>query len=146
MNKSTSNSTSSAIDSIDITVRLLFLFVHILYFITVFLSKELKKCSYINLHQINLVGLIVSINFCLWINNATPTSQLCSVSEAVWAICRFARFYSVLSLALHRFITVKWKALSVKWSLISIGVVWLLSLGLFLVIKHSAQVGSGKKN
>jgi len=82
MNNSTNDTNPTLINLIniiEIIVRILFLTSPILYFVFVGISKELKKLTYINMHHINLKGLVTSVHFCVWINkyNWTITHKSC---------------------------------------------------------------------
>ena len=123
----------------DYSARVFCLVIHSIYFIIVAISRDLKKMSLIHVHHVNFIGLLSSIHYCIWIAWSQPStgnelinSVLCSISETVWALCKFARCYAILTLAIYRVVAVfrvnyfKKLVKSIKIYLISCILVWLI--------------------
>lgn len=156
INESSTTSIYGFMNDFDNITRVLLLVSHILYFIIVFLFKEFQKISYFHMTHTNLIGVLTGIHYCIWINKVLPTFEdqnlndvLCSISEACWAIFKYARAYSILILAAYRYLAVFKSQLynqickSVKFTLISSGLIWLISAVIFLIAKYSGQSLSG---
>lgn len=141
---------------IDNTFRVILFISHIIYFLFVFLYKEFRNISYYQIHHSNLIGLITSIHYCLWINRTEIIKRdqplealLCTMAEISWILFRQARAYSILVLAIYRYIAVYHLGVfkriieSYKYSLISSSSVWIISSVIFLIGKYSTNVTAG---
>lgn len=154
------NSTNSSVtpnifgfmNDIDNASRMILLATHTLYLFIVIFFKEFQKVSYFNMTHINIIGFLTGIHYCLWINKKFPTFDdiklneiLCSVSEVVWAVFKYARAYSILVLAVYRYIAVyRAKSFSqisrsIVYAVLSSVLVWLVSGIIFLIAKYSGQ-------
>lgn len=97
----------------DTFVRFLGLFSNIFYFLVLITWKQKQKLDYFHVHHLNFVGLIVRILVVSWAFNFYPTFEnqslnrvLCFVSETLWGTLKHVRAYSILLLAIHRYIAV----------------------------------------
>ena len=117
MNSLISNKTNETIlripflNDIDNMTRGIMLTVHVIYFVAVSIFKDFQSIAYFNINHINLIGLLTGIHYCIWINSTIFYNQIisysfCSISEATWAILKFARTYSILTLAIYRYLAV----------------------------------------
>lgn len=151
-----SNSTSNS-DSItyimnyfDIIARCVCLVTHSIYFLFVILMKDFQKLSYLNMHHTNFTGLLSGILYCAWINNTSLKFSdenlndfLCSLSEFCWPVFRYARAYSLLALAIYRYLAVfhtnlfKKVSVSIKYHLFLAASCWIISIAIFIISKYS---------
>lgn len=136
--------------AIDYTSRLLCLFTHLLYFLTLLLNKELHERSMLHKHHTNLTGLLIGLYYCAWIGSSSPktgnkimNNTVCALAEAFWAVIKYARGYSYLALIMTRFLAVFRSNLFNKLissnlkTFLSILSVWLASIFLFCVAKFA---------
>lgn len=148
---------NDAFSTIDNIFRVLLLATHLFYFVIVLLFREYQKISFINMHHTNVIGLLTGLHYCLWINketiafeNQTLDNILCNISEASWAILKYARAYSIAVLALFRYLAVfkgqifNRIANSIKYSLESVVSVWLISGLIYLIAKFSTNAEHGE--
>lgn len=159
MNTTNSTKTLSAteiLNTIDILFRCLFLSTHVVYFVIVFLFKEFHKLSYFNMHHSNFIGLALSILYCSWIGETQSNIQdfalreiFCTISEISWALFRTARAYSILALAVYRYLAVHDGKTFTKISksrsyyLMTGLLVWLIPLMIFVIFKFSFHTTHG---
>lgn len=87
---------------VDYSFRGLCFVIHAIYFLIVLFTKELQKISLIHMHHTNLIGLLTGFHYSIWIawvQPATPYPELnvvlCTISDAFWAIIKYARCYSI---------------------------------------------------
>ena len=143
-------------DFLDYACRVLCLVVHAAYFVIVLSCKDLRKISLIHMHHTNLIGLLTAIHYCIWIAWTEPSTGneqlndiLCSISEAFWALSKFARCYSILNLALYRMVAVfrvtlfKKIVKSIKIYAVSTIMVWVVSGVIFVIAKFSSHTLPG---
>jgi hypothetical protein len=137
---------------IDYSIRVVATLIHVFYFLIVFKSNELKKRTYIFLHHVNLVSLIYCIHYTCYIGNRYPNfSQiwlnhlLCTLSELLWMNLKLMRMYSIILLAIYRYIGVYKNSLfkeinkKSKYIYFLIALTWLISIILTLILKFSLQ-------
>lgn len=112
--------------------------------------------SLIHMHHTNFIGLLTAVHYCVWIawitpstGNATINNIVCSISEAFWAVTKFARSYSILVLAIYRLVAVfritlfKRIVKSVRIYVITVLAVWLVSAVIFICAKFSSFTEPG---
>lgn len=137
---------------LDISIRFLSVFVHIVYALIVFNVKKLRNCSYLLMHHVNLVSFFYVLHFMAFINHRTLLfgnmvileKVMCTISELIWSIFRYLRTYSILLLAIYRYISVHniqllRKIKSKKNLLLIIFSTWLLCTILTLILKFSLR-------
>lgn len=157
VSQNVSDITYSLPKEVDYSMRVIALLFHIFYFSIVFVFKELQNISFIQMHHTNLIGFITTIHYTSWIKSNAPefndenlNNFFCSLSEATWALTKHARAYSILILAIYRVVAVfkmnfyKKIANSIKFTIFSILIVWLISGFIFLISKYSTHVMPGK--
>lgn len=160
MENQTNSSTSTLIIQLppwtDYSFRIVFLLVHLAYFLVVGLFRELQKISLIHVHHTNLIGLLTGMHYCIWIawsrpvtGDALADSILCHISEAFWALSKVARCYSILILAVYRLIAVyrinlfKRILKSTRVYFLSIFLVWLFPALIFVLSKFVSRSQPG---
>ena len=134
----------------DYCVRVISLLVHIFYFLFIFKIKEFQSRQMIYLHNVNLVGLIYSIQYAAFITNQTASlgdpwlnDLICLMVSMIWMILKYARMYSLLLLAAFRYTSVyKIKfhrefTRSLFKMIMSIVFTWVFSLVISLILKYS---------
>lgn len=156
----TSNNTTSFVATalnqyvnyIDFAVRSYDLVIHIIYFSYILLKKncELRSRTYLFLHNINISTLAISLVYVAYINNRSPSfandtlnSVLCELTELFWSLIKYARVFSLLLLAVYRFIGCFYVRIFKKinsklvyiYGLISIS--WIISLIIPIIFKFS---------
>lgn len=144
------------LDILDNIVRCFFLATHIFYVLIIILFKEYQKVSYFNMHHTNIIGLLHAIHYVAWINQTHPTFRneylnnvVCVMSEITWAVLKNARAYSIVVLAVFRYIAVFKSQLfskivnSLKFTLLSALFVWIVSPLIFVIAKYSSNTNPG---
>ncbi|CAF0906131.1 unnamed protein product [Brachionus calyciflorus] len=134
---------------IDHTFRYASVLVHIVYFIVMILSKELKKRTFLFTNH----ACLVSVVYCLItlyftfndhpsFGNETINEIICSIIEIGWIFSSYIRMYSILLIAVYRYIAVfnvkLYKTINYSnFYLISpIIVVWFISISLPFISKY----------
>ncbi|RNA17264.1 hypothetical protein BpHYR1_010238 [Brachionus plicatilis] len=144
------SNTSLVTNYIDIAVRFVSVCVHLVYAAIVLNVKKLRNSSYMLMHHVNLVSFIYVLQYMAFIsqrtllfgNLITLEIVLCTISELSWSVFRFLRTYSILLLAIYRYISVNNIQLLRKLNrkknlLLIICCTWLAALLLTLVLKFS---------
>lgn len=147
---------TDVLNVIDIIIRVTFLSTHISYFIMIFLFKEFQKLSYLNMHHSILIGLFLSILYCSWIaetesliSDSILRNLFCTISEVCWALFRMARAYSILALAVYRYLAVysgpTFKKISKSkiYIFLTVFLVWIFPIFIFVIFKFSFQTYPG---
>ena len=130
MNESTStskisNSTQPPIDyvnivlnNINIIVAIITLVLHLVYFIIVIFSDELKKRTYLYANHAIAASIFYPILMTIYLfisypNTADPNLNriLCTLTEIGWVFTKYIRMYSILLIALYRYLAVFY----IKW-------------------------------
>ena len=128
MNETTSkitNSTEPPIDyvnivlnNINIVVAIITLVLHLVYFIIIIFSEELKKRTYLYANHAILASIFYPILLTIYLfisypNTADPNINriLCTLTEIGWVFSRYIRMYSILLIALYRYLAVFY----IKW-------------------------------
>ena len=157
-NSSSSNATNAAAYDaffdisikIDIGFRCSAVFIHFLFLVVLIFSPSLHKKTFLFANHATLVNSFYALSMFSYIWNdhpsfpsATLNDILCSISEIAWIFSSYIRAYSMLLLAIYRYLAtfkINWfKKLNESnlylWSLIVL--VWLLSFALPLISKYS---------
>lgn len=144
-----------ALDALDITLRMANLMAQIFYFVAVFFLKDLQCLPQVPMHHTNAIGLINAIHYCFWIEADQPTFSIkflneffCTLSEVLWAVTKYARAYSILTVAVFRYIgvtqlTLYKKLTTVKYTTISILINWLIASLVYLISKYATNTTYG---
>ncbi|RNA35411.1 hypothetical protein BpHYR1_037189 [Brachionus plicatilis] len=144
-----------AMDFLDMALRMANLLAQIFYFVAVIFLKDLQCLPQVPMHHTNAIGLINAIHYCFWIQADEPNFSstflndfFCTLSEVLWAVTKYARAYSILTVAVFRYIgvtrlTLYKKITSVKIIILSILINWLIAAVIFLVSKFSAKTTHG---
>lgn len=87
--------------------------IHLFYFFIIAISKSLQKRTFFYTNHANIVSsfyLILSVGYIpsQYPNMGNPTIDrlMCSISEILWIFTSYIRFYSILLIALYRFLSV----------------------------------------
>ena len=141
---------------VDYVNRVVSSLMFIIYLVFVILLKELRTLNLLYVHHANFVGFIFVLMYMIYFTSSVPTTkdpvlfdQLCTATETIWGVVKYLRGYSVLLIALYRFMAVfyieQFKTLNKSYALISapIAVVWVLSVVLFLSTKFGFQTTYG---
>ena len=106
-------SLNQSVNYIDYAVRIYDLIIHIIYFSYILLKKncELRSRTYLFLHNINISTFTISLIYVLYINNRAPSfandtlnAVLCELTELFWSLIKYGRVFSLLLLAIYRYI------------------------------------------
>lgn len=124
--------------------------VHLIYFVLVALVKELRKKPLIYIHNAVLVSILYPLGILVFqyvnpaaINNRNFVTVLCSAFEYFWPVSVYMRMYSILLIAIHRYLAVfhlevfKRVNNSVWIQLAPIAITWLVSFALTAINKYS---------
>jgi hypothetical protein len=149
---SIANTFEISIHYLDIISRFMVLFSNITYFIIIFSFKKLKNITYFQMHHVNLIGLIQGIILTSWSFNIYPAigdpildAILCYISEILWGTLKHIRAYSVLVLAMYRYVAVfnatyfKTFSKCYKYLILSSLFVWLIPFILYFITKYSTN-------
>ncbi len=134
----------------DDLTRILVLLVYIIYFLLVAWLKPFRTRNYLYLHHVNLIAFLFSIHLVAYLRTrSSPIDYIdllppsvCYASELAWSTSKYLRMYSLLLLAIYRFMAVFkiefYKKLNKKpFNLFSVIIlVWFLSLGFSLTLKY----------
>lgn len=140
------------INELNLISRFAFLFINILYFVIIIPMKRTRKLIYFQIHHINFISLVQSILATSWTFSAYPEFHndylneiLCFISETLWGSLKYNKEYSILILAIHRYIAIfkpilykKIVKKSLKYSLFSALFSWIISIFIFLISKYSS--------
>ena len=101
------------------------------------------------MHHVNIVSFFYVIHYVAYFNQRTVKigthlgGVLCQISEFIWGIQKFLRTYSILLLAIYRYLAVYqinyYRKLNNKpiYMFISIGFIWFISILITLILKLS---------
>nr|QVK45853.1 G protein-coupled receptor [Proales similis] len=108
---------------IDYAVRSVSVVVHVVYFLMIILTRALRRCSLLYLHQLNFVGFLLSLHAAAYIGSLRPAfasewlnEKLCFASEILWTTLGSMRSWSLLLLAALRHTAVFRVNLHKKWN------------------------------
>ena len=145
-----------AINFIDNASRVVSLTFHVVYFVIVFSHRKLMTINHFHMHHVNIIGLMVAIHYCCWINSVelnlsdpTANKMLCSLAEMCFGVFRFSRMYAVLVLAVHRVIAVffvnsyKTVCESKRYTALSAVLVWVAGALVFIAGKYGGNTVPG---
>ena len=161
MNTTTSNSTQPPIDyvnialnNISIVVAIITLALHLVYFLIIFLSDELKKRTFLYANHAIVASifypiLMTTYSFISYPNTADPNLNriFCTVSEIGWIFSNYIRMFSILLIALYRYLAVFYITWYKKINdslvlLISpLVLIWVISIGFPIAAKFMFQTG-----
>ncbi|CAF1001316.1 unnamed protein product [Brachionus calyciflorus] len=133
----------------DLTIRMISLIIHIIYFIILLKVKNLQTRTYIYMHHVNFISLFYILHYVVYFNNRTVILDhssriihiLCETSEIVWGVQKLLRTYSILLLAFYRYLAVYNQNLYRKLNktpifiFTSIAITWIFSLAFTYVFK-----------
>lgn len=147
MNSSSQNKTyqSPILTTISISVDYICVIIHIFYCIFMFWSSRLRRKTQLYANHANAVSIIFITTTLISKYNPTllySNEAFCSIMEISWIFSKYIRMYSILLIAIYRFISVynlSWfKAINRSYInlLIPIIVVWFLSISLPLASKY----------
>lgn len=137
---------------IDFVSRSYSCLIHILYFLYVALKKnsELRLRSCLFLHNINLVTLLIAILYVIYIPVRSPSFAdpilndiLCNITEYLWSLLKYCRVFSLLLLAVYRYIACMnvqlYKRINSRLRNLYAQIIgcWLISLLIPLIFKFS---------
>ena len=126
--------------------------VHLCYFLYIGLARkcELRRRSYLYLHNVNIATFMVSIIYMAYIPYSQPSFSdkytnrvLCLLTELAWSCLKYARVYSLLLLAIYRFIGCFYVRLYKKinsrlvFIIGSILLCWFVSIGIPTIFKFA---------
>lgn len=133
----------------DIVVRFISLVLHIIFILVFIVSKSYRISSLLFINNANIVSFLYTGLMCSYSFSRYPAFQnenlnkiLCSISEILWASMKYLRVYSILLIAVYRYIAVfKMKLFkkinkSVKLIISPILVLWIATLVVPVAIKY----------
>jgi hypothetical protein len=131
--------------------RALSLLIFTVYFLAIFFINDLRNKNLLYVHHANFVGFLFCLIYAFYSSNLKfeLNRTLCAVSETAWGLIHYLRPYSVVLIALYRFIAVfynsTFKRLNASdWLLVlPIIAVWLSSSLMFLGTKFGFDTTSG---
>ncbi|CAF0867405.1 unnamed protein product [Brachionus calyciflorus] len=146
-------STNFAVNYIDLIIRLLSLIIHLVYFLIILLNKPLRSITYLYMHHVNLISLVYILHYVAYFTNRTVYLSddlkiefiFCTLSELTWSFLYYTRTYSILLLAIYRYLAVFYINIyknlnsSIYKILIPLGMVWLSATLFILILKFSLQ-------
>jgi hypothetical protein len=155
------NSTQPPIDYVNIVLSnislaadVITLVLHLIYFLLIFLSDELKKRTYLYANHAIVASIFYPILMTIYLfitypNTADPNINriLCTVSEIGWVFSKYIRMFSILLIALYRYIAVfkiTWyKKINDSYVLLisPLVLIWIISIGCPIASKFIFQTG-----
>ncbi|RNA07964.1 hypothetical protein BpHYR1_002184 [Brachionus plicatilis] len=106
--------TSYVINYIDYVVRVLSVLIHLIYIYFMFRVKKFRNRSYFYMHFLVIVSLLYCLHYAFYIGTGGPSFRslqlnliLCYLSEQMWSVLRYLKAFSILLLAMYRYIAVK---------------------------------------
>ena len=142
---------------IDILCRLFAFLLYVFYFVAVFLIKDLQRISLIFVHHVNFVNCIFCVHYLFYIYNLHPSFDdktlnkvLCTISKTLWAVIRYARLFSMLAVAVYRWIAVYkvnlYKKFDISYSILlaQVALTWIISIILFVATKFAFNTTYGQ--
>ena len=126
------------------------------YFLTVFFIKNMQKKNFFYAHHSNFCSFLYCLLFVCFISGERPSfdndslnDTLCQITAIAWAVIKTLQSYSIMLLALYRYLAVyhpaSFKKLnkSNKTLMIPILIIWVLSIGIFLATKFGFDTSYG---
>lgn len=139
-----------AINYVDFGFRCSALLVYILYIMSYIKNKNLKAKPLILLNHVNFIYFLNMALLVSYINTRFPNTRdpaanrvLCVMTEFAWMILKYIKVYSLLVLAVYRYLAVFhigwYKKLNERlvYLLALIGVSWLLCVIMSVVLKYA---------
>lgn len=134
----------------EILVRVGCLTTHLTYFVVLINIKKLRTQTHFFMHHMNLVGLLYVVHHMFYfyyshpINMDPETSNLlCTLSEIFWGMLKYLRPYSLVLLAIYRYIAITnvrtFKIINQSSYMIvsSVIILWTMAFVIFMVMKIS---------
>ena len=164
MNATVSNITNStqppidyvniALSNISLVADVITLALHLVYFLLIILSDELKKRTFLYANHAIVASIFYPILMTIYLfitypNTADPNLNriFCTMSEIGWVFSKYIRMYSILLIALYRYLAVFY----IKWYkkindslvlLISpLVIIWIISFVFPIASKFIFQTG-----
>ena len=104
-----------ALKDVDYVVRVVSLLLFVIYFVLVLILRELRTKNLLYVHHANAIGFVFVLMYMVYFNATTPSTSnpsvnvsLCKLTEFIWGILKYLRSYSILLIALYRFVAVKY--------------------------------------
>ncbi len=148
--KGTSTGHESVVNYIDYVVRVLSLLIHLAYFVFIIFIKDFQKRQLLYLHHVNFIGMIYTLHYCCYIFGQSPqfgspeiNDAICFLSSIVWMVTKFLRMYSLLLLAIYRYVAVyniKYHRIftgKLSHMILAILFVWIFSIVASFILKYS---------
>nr|QVK45851.1 G protein-coupled receptor [Proales similis] len=141
--------------NLDITLRFIVVAEHLFYFCLVAVIAELRSTSFIYLHHVNLINLLICAHYLAFMKNLRPylgnrelNHVFCTISEIAWAWMKYMRSYSLFLLTFQRFTAAYYPKLfdrlkSRSGSALTLLSTWLIVLATVLVKKFSLNTRYG---
>ena len=162
MNANASNKTNSTqppidyvnivLNNVNIVVDVITLALHLAYFLLIFLSDELKKRTYLYANHAIVASifypiLMTTYLFITYPNTPDPNLNriFCTLTETAWIFSKYIRMYSILLIALYRYLAVfyiKWyKKINDSYVLLisPLVLIWIISIGCPIASKFIFQ-------
>ena len=134
---------------IDYITRIVALLIHAVYVLFIIYFKEFQTRTMLFLHHVNIISMIYCIHYVFYIGTQRPSfssaelnAVLCYASEMVWINLKYLRLYSLLLLAIYRYLSVFKIQLHRKFSSslfnmsMPIVVIWAMSLVMSFSLKY----------
>ena len=164
MNTTSSNITNStkpfidyvniALTNISFSVNVITLALHLVYFVIIIFSEELKKRTFLYANHAILASIFYPMfmtiyTYITYPNTADPNINriLCTVSEIGWIFSNYIRMFSILLIALYRTLAVfkiTWyKKINESYVLLisPLIIIWIISIGCPIAAKFIFETG-----
>ena len=106
--------TSFVINYMDYVARVIAVIIHFIYIYLMFRVKKFRNRSYFYMHFLVIVSLLYCLHYAFYIGTGGPSFSslqlnliVCYLSEQVWSVLRYLRAFSILLLAMYRYVAVK---------------------------------------
>ena len=141
-----------ALTNISLIVSIITLVLHLVYFVIIIFSEELKKRTFLYANHAMVASIFYPMfmtiySFISYPNTADPNlnSLLCSLSEIGWIFSNYIRMFSILLIALYRYLAVfkiTWyKKINDSYVLLitPLVLIWVISIGCPIAAKNMFQ-------
>jgi hypothetical protein len=139
----------TVLTTLDFASRCYSVLFHFIFAIILIFSKKLHTRELLYVNHSTIVNSFYCLMFFFYMfsdrpnfPNETLNNILCSMSEIAWPFSHFIRMYSILLIAVYRFLAVfkmhLYKKLndSIVFLLLPIGLVWCISIGIPITLKN----------
>lgn len=146
-----------AFEQMDNVFKFISLFLHVVYLLLLVISSHTRRRQLLFVNHAIIVSFVYSLILLAFVFRDKPNFDsahlnelICTISEIVWSLSYFARMYSILLIAVYRYIATYKLSLfkRINKSRINLAVwivlMWVVSIGLSLTAKFAFSTTYGE--